>query len=50
MATPLAINEKGFTVLYEARQPAVEYVLVHARYYLLFCTATECTAMVLNLT
>ena len=31
MATPLEINDKGFTVLYEAPQPAVEYVLFHSR-------------------
>ena len=30
MATPLEINDKGFTVLYEAPQPAVEYVLFYA--------------------
>ncbi len=38
MATSLAINEKGFTVLYEAPQPAVEYVLFYARCYVRFCT------------
>ncbi len=38
MATPLAINDKGFTVLYEGPQPAVEYVMFYARcYYVRFC-------------
>ena len=33
MAIPPAINENGFTVLYEAPQPTVEYVLFYARCY-----------------
>ena len=32
MANPVAVNEKGLTVLYEAPQPVVEYVLFHARF------------------
>lgn len=31
MANPVAVNEKGLTVLYEAPQPVVEYVLLNAR-------------------
>ena len=38
MAIPPAINKNGFTVLYEAPQPAVEYVLFHTRCYVRFCT------------
>ncbi len=38
MATPPTINEKGFTVLYEAPRPAVEYVLFYSLCYVRFCT------------
>jgi hypothetical protein len=31
MASPVAVNDKGFTVLYEAPDPVVEYVCSRLR-------------------